>query len=70
MDIVDAAQEIEQKRMDNLITNHHAKQKLISRHFCDDCGNVIPEARRAVVRGCCRCVDCQSIYEYKNKGVL
>lgn len=70
MDIVDAAQEIEQKMIDNLLTNHKAKQSLISRHFCDDCGNVIPKARRAVIRGCKRCVDCQSIFEYKNKGAL
>ena len=70
MDIVDAAQEIEQRRIDNIIANHKAKKQLISRHFCDDCGNVIPEARRAVIRGCSRCVDCQSIFEYKNKGAL
>lgn len=30
---------------------------------CQDCGDPIPEARRAAVPGCTRCVDCQGVFE-------
>lgn len=30
---------------------------------CDDCGEVIPEARRLAVPGCRLCVDCQGLAE-------
>ncbi|MFJ3259862.1 TraR/DksA C4-type zinc finger protein [Pseudomonas sp. NPDC086581] len=35
----------------------------ISYECCGDCGVPIPEARREAVRGCTRCIDCQSIKE-------
>lgn len=65
-DFADIAQEIEQQRLDNLLANLKAKQGVLSRLFCDDCELVIPEERRAVLRGVCRCVDCQELYERKN----
>ena len=65
MDIIDQAQEIEQEAMRIALLNHKAKQNVLSRTFCIDCDIVIPAARLAVVKGCLRCVDCQSIYEYK-----
>lgn len=64
-DIVDVASEIEQEAIRVALLNHQAKQGLLSRHFCIDCDIVIPAARLAVVKGCLRCVDCQSIHEYK-----
>lgn len=65
MDIIDQAQEIEQEAMRIALLNHQAKQNLISRVFCIDCDIVIPKERLAVVSGCQRCVDCQSIVEMK-----
>ena len=32
-------------------------------NFCCDCGEEIPAARRAAMRGCTRCVDCQAELE-------
>lgn len=64
-DIADIASEIEAETIRVALANHQAKQGLLSRHFCVDCDIVIPAARLAVVRGCLRCVDCQSIHEYK-----
>ena len=65
MDIADVANEIEQDAIKVALMNHQAKQNVLSRHFCIDCDIVIPAARLAVVKGCLRCVDCQSIYEHK-----
>lgn len=31
--------------------------------WCLDCDEVIPEARRAAVPGCTRCIDCQIDFE-------
>ena len=64
-DIADIASEIEAETIRVALANHQAKQQVLSRHFCIDCDIVIPAARLAVVKGCQRCVDCQSIYEYK-----
>lgn len=64
-DFADIAQEIEQQRIDNLLANQKAKQGVLSRTFCDDCEIVIQKERLAVLRGVCRCVDCQELYERK-----
>ena len=64
-DIADIASEIEAETIRVALANHQSKQNLLSRHFCIDCDIVIPAARLAVVKGCLRCVDCQSIYEHK-----
>ena len=39
----------------------------VSKKFCIDCDNVIPEKRRTLVPGVQRCIKCQSFYE--NFGV-
>lgn len=64
-DIADDASNIEQERINIALQAHKSKQNLISRVFCIDCEIVIPAARLAIVRGCQRCVDCQSIAEMK-----
>lgn len=38
-----------------------------SLEWCDDCGNEIPEARRAALPGVERCVDCAREHENKDK---
>lgn len=35
-----------------------------SRLYCTDCGDKIPDARRALVQGCQRCYACQSEFEH------
>lgn len=30
---------------------------------CEDCGEVIPLARRLAAKGCSRCIHCQAIHE-------
>ncbi len=37
-----------------------------SLEFCDECGEPIPEARRAAVPGVRFCITCQSEYDKKN----
>ena len=39
----------------------------VSAFECIDCGNPIPEQRRMAVPGCLRCIDCQDIFELKQK---
>lgn len=34
---------------------------------CEDCGDDIPEMRRRVAPGCTRCINCQSIFERKQR---
>lgn len=67
-DFADIASEIEAESVRVALENHKSKRPLISRHFCEECGTVIPEARRAVIRGVTRCVDCQDLHERKNGG--
>ncbi|MGO2307131.1 MAG: TraR/DksA family transcriptional regulator [Providencia sp.] len=39
----------------------------VSAFECDECGNPIPESRRIASPGCIRCIDCQTVYELKDK---
>jgi phage/conjugal plasmid C-4 type zinc finger TraR family protein len=32
---------------------------------CTECGEKIPESRRAAAKGCLRCIHCQTIHERK-----
>lgn len=34
-------------------------------HYCIDCDNPIPQARREAIRGCERCAECQTIAEFQ-----
>lgn len=36
---------------------------------CEDCGEEIPEARRAAVAGCRTCIDCQGLRERAAGGL-
>jgi phage/conjugal plasmid C-4 type zinc finger TraR family protein len=33
-------------------------------HYCTDCDDPIPQERREAIRGCERCADCQTLYEF------
>ena len=70
-DIADRAeQQIEDFRDDaiNEIRNAQAEQATHeSAYFCEDCDRLIPEARRAAIKGVTRCVACQTIFERQHK---
>ena len=70
-DIADRAeQQIEDFRDDaiNEIRNAQAEQAMReSAYFCEDCDQLIPEARRAVIKGVTRCIKCQTIFERQHK---
>lgn len=60
-DIFDRAQELEQRqRTEALARFAEGLEVSISLCHCSDCGEPIPEARRNAVRGCTRCVQCQT----------
>lgn len=44
---------------------HAARISGTGPHYCIDCENTIPQARRETIRGCERCAECQTIHEFK-----
>lgn len=63
-DIADLAQEREEQFLAQSLARQAEKTTAtVSNHYCDDCGDVIPEARRQAVQGCTRCVLCQEYFE-------
>ena len=63
-DDMDFCQQINQELIDDALADH-CRRRLHgeSSETCLDCGEEIPQARRAAVRGCCRCYGCQAAYE-------
>ncbi len=35
---------------------------------CEDCGELIPAARRQAMPCAIRCIDCQQVFEFNKKG--
>ena len=64
----DRAQALEQRQRDQAIAAALAKARSTgpSLHECWDCGDEIPEARRAL-GGMTRCVPCQTTFERKQR---
>ena len=44
---------------------HAARISGTGPHYCIDCDNTIPQARREAIRGCERCAECQTITEFQ-----
>ena len=44
---------------------HAARISGTGQHYCIDCDNTIPQARREAIRGCERCAECQTIHEFQ-----
>lgn len=65
MDVLDRAQELEEKQRD-IALKHARRQNTLSLSECKDCDADIPPARQAV-GGVTRCVGCQSLHEKKQK---
>lgn len=45
---------------------HAARISGTGPHYCIDCDEPIPQARREAIRGCERCTDCQTLAEHNN----
>lgn len=45
---------------------HAARSSGTGPHYCIDCDEPIPQARREAIRGCERCTDCQTLAEHHN----
>jgi len=62
VDDFDRAQDLEMASRNVLIANQRLNIKAITLSHCQDCGDAIPEQRRAV-KGVTRCIDCQQLNE-------
>ncbi|WP_031524553.1 TraR/DksA family transcriptional regulator [Siccibacter colletis] len=67
MDIIDTAAEIEELQRNAALSAHRIDRNAVSAEHCEDCGEGIPELRRAAVPGCQTCAECQRIIELKGK---
>lgn len=66
-DIIDTAAEIEELQRNAALSAHRIDRKAVSAEHCEDCGEDIPEPRRAAVPGCQTCASCQKEIELRNK---
>ncbi|EPT2445142.1 TraR/DksA family transcriptional regulator [Enterobacter quasiroggenkampii] len=65
-EIIDQANELAQQRIDMAIAAHRINRNAVSADHCAECGEDIPEPRRAAVPGCQTCKDCQQLNEFKH----
>lgn len=66
-EIIDQANELVEQNINHTIQAHRINRNAVSAEHCEECGDLIPEARRIVVPGCQTCADCQSLIELKRK---
>ncbi|HBC5385656.1 TPA: TraR/DksA family transcriptional regulator [Citrobacter koseri] len=66
-DIIDTAAEIEELQRNAALSAHRIDRNAVSAEHCVECGEDIPEPRRAAVPGCQTCVNCAIDNELKNK---
>lgn len=66
-DIIDTASEIEELQRNAALSAHRFNRNAVSAERCEECGEDIPEPRRAAVPCCQTCAECQSVKELKNK---
>ena len=63
-DIADLAQEREEQFLAQSLAKQAQKSTAtVSNHYCEDCGDAIPQARREAVLGCMRYIICQEYFE-------
>ncbi|RAY66770.1 TraR/DksA family transcriptional regulator [Enterobacter hormaechei] len=67
MDIIDTAAEIEELQRNAALSAHRIDHSAASAERCEECGEPIPEPRRAVAPGCQTCAECQGVIELKKK---
>ena len=66
-DIIDTAAEIEELQRNAALSAHRIDHSAVSAEHCEECGEDIPEPRRAAVPGCQACDSCQEEIELRNK---
>ncbi|MCK6983963.1 TraR/DksA family transcriptional regulator [Enterobacter roggenkampii] len=66
-DIIDTAAEIEGLQRNAALSAHRIDPNAVSAEHCAECGEDIPEPRRAAVPGCQTCAECQGVIELRNK---
>lgn len=66
-DIIDNASLLEDLQRDAALSMHRLNHNAVSATHCVDCGEDIPELRRAKVPGCQRCASCQQDEELRMK---
>ena len=66
-DIIDTAAEIEELQRNAALSAHRIDHNAVSAEHCAECGEDIPELRRAAVPGCQTCASCQEEIELRNK---
>ncbi|MCL6744401.1 TraR/DksA C4-type zinc finger protein [Kosakonia sp. R1.Fl] len=62
-EIIDQANELVELNMAHALQRIRIDRNRASAEHCEECGEAIPEARRAAVAGCKTCVDCQQLIE-------
>ncbi|HFK4600246.1 TPA: TraR/DksA family transcriptional regulator [Citrobacter farmeri] len=66
-EIIDQENELAQQRIDMAIAAHRIDHNAVSAERCEECGEDIPEPRRAAVPGCQTCASCQDDLELIRK---
>ncbi|HFN3648897.1 TraR/DksA family transcriptional regulator [Enterobacter hormaechei] len=66
-DIIDTAAEIEELQRNAALSAHRVNRNAVSAGRCEECGEDIPEPRRAAVPGCQTCAECQGVIELRKK---
>lgn len=62
-DAADIANDIEQERINRILSNRRATNRQVSAIECEECGDKIPEQRRLALPGVSTCVFCQELSE-------
>lgn len=69
-DIADIAAERMQRELEaTLAAISGPGDSAVSAHWCDECDNEIPQARRLAAPGCRLCIHCQGMYERSRGGM-
>lgn len=64
-DPIDIANDIAERSIQNLISNHVNREQGESAESCKECGNSIPEGRRKACSGTQHCIECAEYFERK-----
>lgn len=69
-DEIDQAAALEQQMREAAIKAHvNRARPSLSDGYCQDCGNPIPQSRLQANAYAARCIECQTIFENKDKHV-
>lgn len=66
-EIIDAANELAQQRIDMAIAAHRINRDAVSATHCEECGDKLLDERRKAYPGCTMCVACLEIVELRKK---